>query len=103
MNRLLRRYGFDVTLFDSADALLQHGKFDTAICIVLDIDLGGLSGIELRQCLAAQDVRVPVIYITGNDSATSRAAAHGSGCIAYLPKPFTAQSLIESIERAGIF
>ncbi|PDT91071.1 response regulator [Bradyrhizobium sp. Y36] len=102
MNRLLRGYGFNATLFDSAGALLQHGKFDTAICIVLDIDLGGQSGIDVRRSLAEQGVTAPVIYITGNDSPANRAAALGSGCIAYLTKPFAAKSLIESVARAGI-
>ncbi|WP_283806118.1 MULTISPECIES: response regulator [unclassified Bradyrhizobium] len=101
LSRLLRGHGFDATLFDSARALLQHGKFYTAICIVLDIDLGGKSGIDVRRRLAEQGVTAPVIYITGNDSPANRAAALGSGCIAYLIKPFTGKSLIESVERAG--
>lgn len=102
MNRLLRGHGFDATLFDSAGALLDYGKFDDAICIVLDINLGGKSGIEVRRRLAEQGVTAPVIYITGNDTIANRAAAIASGCIAYLIKPFTAKSLIESVERAGI-
>jgi len=101
LNRLLRGHGFEATLFESAGALLQHDKFHSAICIVLDIDLGGQSGIDVRRTLAEQGVTAPVIYITGNDSAANRAAALGSGCIAYLIKPFSAKSLIESVERAG--
>ncbi|PPQ21413.1 response regulator [Bradyrhizobium sp. AC87j1] len=101
LSRLLRGHGFDATLFDSARALLQHGQFYTAICIVLDIDLGGKSGIDVRRRLAEQGVTAPVIYMTGNDSTANRAAALGSGCIAYLIKPFTGKSLIESVERAG--
>ncbi|WP_333909145.1 MULTISPECIES: response regulator transcription factor [Bradyrhizobium] len=102
LNRLLRGHGFDAALFESAGALLQHDKFHTAICIVLDIDLGGKSGIDVRRSLTEQGVTAPVIYITGNDSPANRAAALGSGCLAYLTKPFTAESLIGSIERAGI-
>lgn len=102
MNRLLRGYGFDATLFESVGDLLRHGNFDTAICIVLDIDLDGISGIDVRRILTEQGVTAPVIYITGNDSPANRAAALGSGCLAYLPKPFTAESLIGSIERAGM-
>lgn len=102
MNRLLRQHGFGTTLFDSASALLDHGHFEKAICIVLDINLDGRSGIDLRHKLAEAGVTVPVIYITGNDSAANRAAAIASGCIAYLTKPFTAQSLIESVARASV-
>lgn len=102
MDRLLRRHGFDTTLFDTAGALLDHGKFYTAMCIILDVNLGAKSGIELRRRLAEKGVMTPVIYVTGNDCPANRAAALASGCIAYLIKPFAAQSLIESVERARI-
>jgi FixJ family two-component response regulator len=100
LKRLLREHGFDATVFESASALLDHGDFSRAVCIVLDINLDGQSGIDLRRRLANDGVMAPVIYITGNDSQANRSAAIESGCIAYLTKPFTAQSLIESIERA---
>ncbi|WP_246774954.1 response regulator [Bradyrhizobium diazoefficiens] len=100
INRLLREHGFNATLFDSTKALLDYGDFDQAICIIIDIDLNGQCGIELRRRLAEEGVTVPVIYITGNDNRANRLAAIESGCIAYLTKPFTARSFIESIERA---
>ncbi|OAF18694.1 response regulator receiver protein [Bradyrhizobium neotropicale] len=102
MNRLLREHGFATTLFDSPGALLDHANFEKAICIVLDINLDGSSGLDLRKKLTDAGVTAPVIYVTGNDSTANRAAAIASGCIAYLVKPFTAQSLIESVERAGV-
>ncbi|MBH5397773.1 response regulator [Bradyrhizobium sp. CNPSo 4010] len=102
MDRLLRGHGFATTLFDTGNALLDHGGFQTAICIILDIDLGTKSGIEVRRNLAEKGIAAPVIYVTGNDSPTNRAAAIASGCIAYLIKPFAAQSLIESVQRARI-
>lgn len=101
INRLLREHGFAATLFGSVSALRDHGNFDKAICIVLDINLDGKSGIDLRRQLFDDGVTAPVIYITGNDSAENRAAAIASGCVAYLTKPFTAQSLIESVSRAS--
>ena len=101
MFRLLRAHGFVATLFESASALLDHGGFEKAICIVLDINLDGKSGIDLRRRLSEKGVTAPVIYITGNDSTANRAAAVASGCVAYLTKPFSAQSLIESVTRAA--
>jgi len=101
LNRLLRAHGFTATLFASAEALLDHDSFETAICIVLDINLDGKSGVDLRRKLAEEGVTAPVIYITGNDSPVNRTAAVASGCVAYLTKPFTAQSLIESVTRAA--
>jgi FixJ family two-component response regulator len=100
LKRLLRQHGFDATVFESANALLDHGDFSRAACIVLDINLDGQSGIDLRRRLANEGVTAPVIYITGNDSHANRSAAIESGCVAYLTKPFVAQSFIESIERA---
>lgn len=100
MKRLLREHGFSATLFDSANALLGHGDFGNALCAVLDINLKDDSGIALLRRLADRGVRLPVIYMTGNDSDANRSAALESGCIAYLIKPFAARALIESIERA---
>ena len=101
VQRLLRQHGFASVLFDSAEALRNQRDFSTAFCIVLDINLKDESGIELRQQLKASGVSLPVIYITGNDSHATRTAAIESGCIAYLTKPFRAQSLIEPIEKAS--
>ena len=101
MRRLLRQYGFETVPFETAAALLDHDDFTQAICLVLDINLGDGSGIELRHRLAEAGVSVPVIYITGNDSDATRMAAMASGCVAYLTKPFPAQSLIDPIRRAA--
>ena len=100
IKRLLREHGFSTTLFGSTKALLDHDDFSKAICIIIDINLNDESGIELRRSLANEGVTAPVIYITGNDSQANRSAAIESGCVAYLTKPFTAQSIIKSIERA---
>lgn len=100
MERLLSKHGFNAILFESAAQLLNYADFGSAICIVLDIDLNGESGIELRRYLTDKGCGLPVIFITGSDSEANRAAAIGSGCIAYLTKPFAASSLIEPIEKA---
>jgi len=100
VQRLLREYGFRAILFDSAQALRSHDDFD-ACCIILDINLGDGSGIDLRNQLKATGILLPVIYITGNDNDTVRMAALQSGCIAYLVKPFPAKALIEPLEMAS--
>nr|WP_082747316.1 response regulator [Bradyrhizobium macuxiense] len=99
IKRLLRGHGFASELFETGAALLRHGDFQSAVCLILDVNLSDGSGIELRHRLADLGVNLPVIYITGNDNHTTRMAAVASGCIAYLTKPFTARSLIEPIER----
>ena len=99
MKRLLREHGYDAKLFGTASELLNEADFGEACCVILDINLDGDSGIALYRRLAEQGVRLPVIYITGNDSDANRAAALESGCIAYLTKPFAAASLMETLVR----
>jgi FixJ family two-component response regulator len=101
MRRLLQQHGYDTVPFETGRALRDHGNFDQAFCVILDINLSDGSGIELRHQLKDQGISLPIIYITGNDSHATRMAAMASGCIAYLTKPFTGQSLIESIEKAA--
>ena len=99
--RLLRQFGHTSLLFPSAEAFENHNDFDRAVCVLLDINLGDVSGIDLRRRLAANGNSVPIIYMTGNDSPAFRAAAHQSGCLAYLTKPFSAKSLLEPLKRAS--
>ena len=101
VKRLLRQHGYDSLLFPSAEAFEDHDDFERAICIILDINLNGTSGIELRHRLKTANISVPVIYMTGNDSPAIRKAALDSECLAYLTKPFSAQSLIEPLKKAS--
>lgn len=101
VKRLLKQYGYDSILFESAEAFLNHGNPEQAICAILDIDLTDASGIEVNHRLKEGHVSLPVIFITGNDTPATRMAAMASGCLAYLTKPFVAKSLIEPIERAA--
>jgi FixJ family two-component response regulator len=99
--RLLRQLGYASLLFPSAEAFANHDDFDRAVCVLLDINLGDVSGIELRHRLKAANISVPVIYMTGNDKPAVREAALQSGCLAYLTKPVSAASLAEKLRRAS--
>jgi FixJ family two-component response regulator len=101
IERLLRQFGYDSLLFSSAGAFEAHNDFEPVFCIILDIDLDGSSGIDLRYRLQQAGVSVPVIYITANDGPGVRDAALKSDCIAYLQKPFPAQSLMEVLKAAS--
>jgi FixJ family two-component response regulator len=101
VKRLLQQHGYDSVLFPSAEAFHNHSDFESACCVILDVNLDKESGIELRHRLKAAGISLPVIYITGNDNPGVRMAALASGCIAYLTKPFSARSLIESLERVS--
>lgn len=101
IKRLLRQHDYEPILFSSAQAFKCHVHFEKAACVILDINLNDGSGIELGQGLKAAGVAVPVIFITGNESPAVREAAMGSGCVAFLTKPFSAQGLIEPLKKAS--
>ena len=101
VKRLLQQHAYEPILFSSARTFKSHTDFEKAACVILDINLNDGSGIELRHGLKAAGVSVPVIYITGNEDPAVRKAALASGCIAFLTKPFAAQSLIEPLESIG--
>jgi len=101
VQRLLRQHAYEPILFSSAQAFKSHTDFENAVCVILDINLDDGSGIELRHRLKADGVSVPVIYITGNEDPAVRKAALTSGCIAFLTKPFSTQSLIEPLKKAS--
>jgi FixJ family two-component response regulator len=100
IKHLLRAYDYEPILFSPAQAFKSHTDFEKAVCVIMDINLKDGSGIDLRHDLKAAGVSVPVIYISGNESPVVREAAMDSGCLAFLKKPFDAQSLIEPLERA---
>ena len=100
---LLRSYGYRTAIFPSAQVFEDHTNFDKALCIVLDINLNdGVSGIDMMHQLKSAGISVPFIYMTGNDDPIIRMAALESGCLAYLTKPFSAESLIEPLAKASL-
>jgi FixJ family two-component response regulator len=101
VQRLLRQHAYEPILFSSAEAFKNHTDVEEAACVILDINLNDGSGIELRHALNDAGISVPVIYMTGNDDPAVRKAAVASGCIAFLTKPFSTQSLIEPLKKAS--
>jgi FixJ family two-component response regulator len=100
IERLLNAYKFETATFSSAEAFLDGAASSIVTCLVLDIDLGGMSGIELRQRLAAAGSNLPVIFISAIDDEMTREMAIESGCVAYLPKPFLGSVLVGAINEA---
>jgi FixJ family two-component response regulator len=101
IERLLGAKGFDVEAFASAEAFLAAAAASEATCLVLDIHLGGMSGIELRRHLAESGSRLPVVFITALDDEATRKQAMEAGCVAFLRKPFLSHLLIDAIEKAA--
>jgi FixJ family two-component response regulator len=98
IERLLRAAGFQSVSFASAEELLQTEAADYAACLVLDIHLPGISGLELGRLLTSRRAR-PIIFITAQDEARLRYEAERLGCV-YFRKPFEGKALLEAIRQA---
>ena len=84
LGRLLRASGFEVVLHPSAEAFLRADPLRRPDCLVLDIHLGGMSGLELQQQLAALGSTLPIIFVTAHDEPELRRQAEKAGCVAVL-------------------
>jgi FixJ family two-component response regulator len=95
--RLPRDHGFAAEVFPSAEAFLSRDPNGRVVCVVLDIHLPDMSGLELRGRLTAAGSTLPVIVITAIDDDAVKSAAIQVGCAAYLRKPFAAELLITAV------
>ena len=102
IERLLGAHGFVTRVFASAEAFLDVNGVADVDCLLVDIHLGGMSGIELRHHLTASGCKLPVIFMTAFDDEATRMQAQSAGCIAFLHKPFVADLLLGAIEQAAL-
>jgi FixJ family two-component response regulator len=100
LERLLRAYQFETALFNSAEAFLSSAAASTVSCLILDINLGGMSGIELQRELKARGSNLPIIFMSAIDDDIVRGQAFEAGYVAYFRKPFPAQHLIAAVNKA---
>ena len=98
--RLLRTAGFQPVTYASAEAFLADTKRPQFDCLVLDVQLDGISGLELKLRLAAVKDRTPVVFITAHDSPEVRADAEASGCAGYIRKTDPGALVLEAIHQA---
>jgi FixJ family two-component response regulator len=98
LTRVITTLEFDVEEFTSAEELLQSGRIRDAACVILDVDLPGMSGIELQQKLSNDPEAVPVILISGRTDEPMRARASGKGAAAFFKKPFKIDSILRTIQ-----
>ena len=97
---LLNSVGLAVESFDSADGFLQRKLPDAPSCLVLDVRLPGLSGLEFQRELAARNIRIPVIFLTGHGDIPMTVRAMKNGAVEFLTKPFRDQDLLDAIRVA---
>jgi FixJ family two-component response regulator len=100
VERVLAVNAFEVRGFTSLEALMDAGCLSEAACLLLDINLGEISGIEFRQQLKSGGLRIPVVFMTASDNVATQHVALESGCVAYLKKPFRERVLLDAVNRA---
>lgn len=99
LSRLLKTAGYRVEAFASAREFLQRGLEDVIGCLVLDVQMPDLNGLELQQALAATDTLLPIVFITGHGDIPTSVRAMRAGATDFLSKPFDAQDLLKAIAR----
>jgi FixJ family two-component response regulator len=99
VTRLLRSVGLDVRTFTLAQEFLLSDRPDAPGCLILDVRLPGLSGLELQERLAAEKVDLPIIFVTGFGDIPMSVRAMKGGAVEFLTKPFREQDLLEVVQR----
>jgi FixJ family two-component response regulator len=97
---LLTSAGFSVDTFPTAKMFLNHPRPDRPACVILDVRMPGLSGLDLQQELTKTGVSIPIIFITGHGNVRMTAQAMKAGAVEFLTKPFREQELIDAVRES---
>ena len=100
LRRLLRSVGFRAAAFASAEEFLQASQLQDTACVIVDVRMPGMSGLELQQHLATIQCSVPLIFITAHGDEEARARALRAGAVEFLYKPFREEVLLRAIQSA---
>jgi len=100
LERLLRAVGWQVETFASAQEFLARRKENIPSCLVLDVRLPGLSGLDLQKRIMEANREIPIVFITGHKDVPTSVRAMKAGAVEFLVKPFSEQDLLDAIEQA---
>jgi FixJ family two-component response regulator len=100
LRRLISSSGLAVELFSNANEFLQRGPLTRPACILLDLNMPGMNGLELQEELHARGVMVPVVFLTGAGNVASAVDAMRAGAVDFVEKPFSNEELLERINKA---
>ena len=100
LQRLIRSAGFAVKVFASAEEFLNSEHLRTTRCLILDVRMHKMNGLELQRQLRTSHDEIPIIFITAHGNETARSQALKNGAMAYLHKPFSDEALLNAIEAA---
>lgn len=98
--RFVNSLGFSVATFGSAGEFLASDRLSDTACLISDVQMPGMSGIELQSQLRAQGRRLPIIFVTAYPESAARGRALAAGALGFLSKPFSADELISYLEQA---
>ena len=99
-NRLVRSLGFTAFTFASADEFLRSPRLHDTSCVIADVQMPGMSGVELQSYLIAKGKKIPMIFITAFPDERIKAKALKAGAVSFLSKPFQGSTLIQCIDDA---
>ena len=100
VRNFLRSVGFRVETFASAEDFLSSARRESTGCLVLDVRMTGMSGVDLLRYLAAGNVRIPAVVLTAHGDDEIRQRCLGAGAVAFLDKPFHAEALLDALQTA---
>jgi FixJ family two-component response regulator len=100
LSRFIRSAGYATKEYDSAEAFLTWGWRDEAACLILDVRLPAMGGLELQRYLADQQPARPIVFISGQATENEQTWAMMKGAVAFLPKPFSDESLLHAVRLA---
>jgi FixJ family two-component response regulator len=100
LQRLLKAAGYEVDTHASAESFLQSGRLSSTDCLLLDVRMSGMSGVELQEDLDRLGAKIPIVFMTGSADANVRSRALSSKVVELLEKPFSDEALLGAIERA---
>jgi FixJ family two-component response regulator len=100
LGSLIRSAGLRVETFASAQKFLDSPRSDVASCLVLDVRLPGLSGLDLQKRMAQANIEIPIIFITGHGDVPTSVQAMKAGAVEFLTKPFRDRDLLDAIQQA---
>src|ERR1700736_697039 len=100
LRRLLKASGLGAVSFESAEDLLNSGRLPEIACLIADVRMAGMSGLELQARLKGERCRIPIIFITAHGDAKMRIQAMCDGAVEFLTKPFDNAVLLETVHAA---
>ena len=100
LNNLIRSVGFRAQGFSSAEAFLNSNQLHDTACLILDVRMPGMSGLDLQRQMVADNSRIPIVFITSHGDDNARTRALEAGAVAFLYKPFREEALLKAIDSA---